>query len=401
MKFSTEDFGSGGSHLVRQVNLDSNHDFKDGNHGEIPISMVQVFHQVRGIPFEDLDVNDLIPSIREHGILQALLVCPISEGDGYALIAGHRRLRAAILLGLNRVPVTIKPDVIYDPENPENNETFTCLQLTENLQRQDLNPLQECLAIRQYRDRFGLNHSQLSAKLGLPRTNVLESIKIASFFEPKIEGVGRPTPESTSGEQSIPSKREVLISNPSTDCQNLPVGRPTPKNGPSLPGVGRPTPYLWDERIHQEVLKLSRSGLLLLASVGDQPYFDAVLRRLLDRESIRSVKSFIKTQQKRVESSQKSGENKATTIKNLVKISVDPTVSGISAFDFDPKSLTESCGLDPSESQEALASFRRNLLACIDSGLSKLFPNQRFELSVNFVLCAGMTRGQVIRNPLT
>src|SRR5207249_9760489 len=100
-------------------------------------------------------------SVRSHGVLQPLVVRQV--GEGFQLIAGERRLRAAREAGLAEVPVHV---VNFDDQ-----QVFEAA-LVENIQRSDLNAIEKAQGFKDYLDRFGLTQEQLGAKLGLDRTTV-------------------------------------------------------------------------------------------------------------------------------------------------------------------------------------------------------------------------------------
>jgi ParB family chromosome partitioning protein len=120
--------------------------------------------------FEPEALAALSASIRDHGVLQPLLVRP--AGDGYELIAGERRLRAAVAAGLAEVPIVVRE---ADPR--ERME----LALIENLQREDLSPLEEAAAYRQLIDEFGLTQDELSGRVGKSRPAIANSLRLLSL----------------------------------------------------------------------------------------------------------------------------------------------------------------------------------------------------------------------------
>lgn len=111
--------------------------------------------------FDDDELEALTASVKEHGVLQPLVVR--KTGDGFQLIAGERRLRAAQAAGLTEVPVHV---VAFDDQ-----QVFEAA-LVENIQRSDLNPIEKAQGFRDYLDRFGVSQEALGAKLGLDRTTV-------------------------------------------------------------------------------------------------------------------------------------------------------------------------------------------------------------------------------------
>jgi ParB family chromosome partitioning protein len=134
---------------------------------EITPNPYQPRHNVRDKAFEEL-----VESIRERGVLQPLLVR--STEEGYQLIAGERRWRAAQMAGLQRVPVVIKESA--EPESFE-------LALIENIQRQDLNPVEEGEAYRRLREEFNLSQEDIAKKIGKDRSTVANMIRLLKLPE--------------------------------------------------------------------------------------------------------------------------------------------------------------------------------------------------------------------------
>jgi ParB family chromosome partitioning protein len=107
--------------------------------------------------FDEAAIEDLVASVRAQGIIQPLVVTP--EGEGYAIIAGERRWRAARKAGLEEVPVVVR-QIADDREMLE-------LALVENLQRSDLNPIEEAEAYAALQEKFGLTAGQARPLLGI------------------------------------------------------------------------------------------------------------------------------------------------------------------------------------------------------------------------------------------
>lgn len=117
---------------------------------------------------------ELAASLKEHGVLQPLLVSQAPEG-GYLVIAGERRLRAARLAGLATVPVVIR-------EQLDNGQDLE-LALVENLQRRDLTPLEEARAYAQLRDQFRLVQREIAARVGVERSTVANALRLLKLPE--------------------------------------------------------------------------------------------------------------------------------------------------------------------------------------------------------------------------
>lgn len=125
-------------------------------------------------------MQELIDSIREKGVLQPILVRP--KGDGYEIIAGERRWRAAIEAGLDKVPVIVKE--VSDKEALE-------LALVENLQRQDLNPLEEAEAYRVLIEEFGYTQQEVAQKVGKDRSTVANALRLLKLSPEAKEALRR------------------------------------------------------------------------------------------------------------------------------------------------------------------------------------------------------------------
>ena len=122
--------------------------------------------------FDDDALNQLADSITENGLLQPIAVRPKQVGRGYIIIAGERRWRAARLAGLDEVPVIIK-DVT--------DEQAAALALIENLQREDLDPIEVAEGCRQLIEKYGLTQESAAKKLGKSRSAVTNSLRLLAL----------------------------------------------------------------------------------------------------------------------------------------------------------------------------------------------------------------------------
>lgn len=118
--------------------------------------------------FDEAALAELAGSIRDHGVLQPILVRPLPSGR-YQLIAGERRWRAARMAGLTEVPVVVRE--MTDLEAME-------FALIENLQREDLNPIEEALGYRQLMEEHGFTQEQVSARVGKSRPVVANALRL-------------------------------------------------------------------------------------------------------------------------------------------------------------------------------------------------------------------------------
>ena len=128
--------------------------------------------------FDEEELNDLSKSILEHGILQPLVVREVN--GKYEIVAGERRYRAARLAGLNEIPVIIK--------NFSDQQTLE-VALVENIQREDLNPMELACAYSLLMERFDLNQEQVADKVGKSRpsvANMLRLLKLNPYVQEKL-----------------------------------------------------------------------------------------------------------------------------------------------------------------------------------------------------------------------
>jgi ParB family chromosome partitioning protein len=137
---------------------------------ELPVNEISALPSQPRTRFPEKELTELAYSIRLHGILQPLVVTP-SE-DGYRLVAGERRLRAAKLAGLAHVPVHVRQ--ASDQEHYE-------LALLENIQRADLSPLEEATAYAKLIDDFELTQEELAKRLGRSRSAIAGSLRLLNL----------------------------------------------------------------------------------------------------------------------------------------------------------------------------------------------------------------------------
>ncbi len=127
--------------------------------------------------FDPAALEELAASIREHGVLQPVLVTQVRSDIGvttYQLIAGERRLQAARMAGVTRMPVVVK-----EAAGTELLE----IALVENLQREDLNPLEEAAAFKRLSDEFEMTQDQIAKRVGRSRTAVTNTLRLLSLEE--------------------------------------------------------------------------------------------------------------------------------------------------------------------------------------------------------------------------
>ena len=156
-----------------KVNLDQELKDHDGELREVPIDLIQ---RGRYQPRRDMDpaaLQELADSIRQQGVMQPVVVRPIAEGR-YELIAGERRWRATQMAGLDSIPAIIRdvPD-----------EAAIAMALIENIQRENLNPIEEAFALQRLQDEFGLTQAQVAEAVGKSRTTITNLLRLIGLSE--------------------------------------------------------------------------------------------------------------------------------------------------------------------------------------------------------------------------
>ncbi len=129
--------------------------------------------------FDEESLSELAESIAEHGLIQPIVVKPTTNGR-YSIIAGERRWRACRIAGLREVPVVIK-----DVDQQELME----LALIENLQREDLNAVEEALGYRSLIDSFGLTQEEVSKRMGKSRVAVTNALRLLNLNDDELEAL--------------------------------------------------------------------------------------------------------------------------------------------------------------------------------------------------------------------
>ena len=156
-----------------KVNLDQELKDHDGELREVPIDLIQ---RGRFQPRRDMDpaaLQELADSIRQQGVMQPVVVRPIAEGR-YELIAGERRWRATQMAELDSIPAIIRdvPD-----------EAAIAMALIENIQRENLNPIEEAFALQRLQDEFGLTQAQVAEAVGKSRTTITNLLRLIGLTE--------------------------------------------------------------------------------------------------------------------------------------------------------------------------------------------------------------------------
>ncbi|HCC23277.1 TPA: chromosome partitioning protein ParB [Candidatus Falkowbacteria bacterium] len=139
---------------------------------QIPVEKIEVNPMQPRRVFDHDELEELINSIKEYGVIQPLIVT--RQGDHYELIAGERRLRSSKIAGLKTVPC-----IVREADEQQKLE----LALIENVQRQNLNPIEEALAYQKLMDEFNLTQEEVSDRVGKSRSSIANTLRVINLPE--------------------------------------------------------------------------------------------------------------------------------------------------------------------------------------------------------------------------
>lgn len=253
----------------------------------IPIEQVQVNRQQPREYFAEQPLMELTESIKMHGIMQPLVVRKSAKDGQYELIAGERRLRAARLAGLSEVPVTLRE--CDDRESLE-------LALIENLQREDLNPLERARAYRKYLDETGSTTEELAQRVGQSRPNISNHLRLLNLNHEVQDmvaagelqmGHAKALLGVSEAEQQLATARQVVRRQLTARQVEALVGQiAQPKDSPSLAAPQRHMQALEDAlerslgvRVNIVPGRKKNAGRIVL-HYGDLTEFDRIAEKL-------------------------------------------------------------------------------------------------------------------------
>ncbi len=162
----------------RVISVSANPETTSGRVLEVSVSEIEVNPRQPRTHFSPSHLEDLIASIKEYGIIQPLVAT--QSNDGYQLIAGERRLRAAKALGLETVPVVVR--TATDQEK-------LVLALIENIQRHDLNPVEEARSYKALIDQFDLTQEECAKRLGKGRSAIANTIRLLELNDEMLDAL--------------------------------------------------------------------------------------------------------------------------------------------------------------------------------------------------------------------
>ncbi len=157
---------------------------RPGGTRELPVDRIVPNPYQPRTRFDDEATQELAASIKATGVLQPILVRRVPDGDGYQLVAGERRLRAAVAVGMVGIPAIIRD--VTDREMME-------LSLVENIQRENLNPIEEAKAFGTLVEKLGMTHDQVSERVGKQRVSITNSLRLLALPDEVQDMVSRGT----------------------------------------------------------------------------------------------------------------------------------------------------------------------------------------------------------------
>lgn len=155
--------------VISNKEKNKNDDISDKNYKEIPLSQIEPNPQQPRKDFIQEDLDELVASIKEHGVIQPIIVDQKEDGT-YLIVAGERRYRASKVAGLDKIPAVIKSQLT--------DEKILELALIENIQRSDLSPIEEALAYKQIMELEGIGQEELAKRVGKKRASVANSLRL-------------------------------------------------------------------------------------------------------------------------------------------------------------------------------------------------------------------------------
>lgn len=249
----------------------------------VPIAFIQASPNNPRKFFREEELQDLARSLREKGLLQPLVVRPLEgSADQFELVAGERRWRAAQRAGLHEVPVLIKD--LTDGEALE-------IALIENIQRSDLNPLEEARAYSQLMQEFSYTQQQLAESLGKSRSHIANTLRLLNLPEmvrQQIEEgkltagharalVATDAPEDLA-QQIIQLGLSVREAEQLTRDQSAPKDRTAPEKDANLAQLERQLSELLGLKV--DIIDKGRKGGTLAISYRSMDQLDQVCRKL-------------------------------------------------------------------------------------------------------------------------
>lgn len=148
-----------------------------GNLDEVPIEFIRPGKYQPRTHFSEESIEELAESIKAQGVMQPIVLRPV-DSDRYEIIAGERRWRAAQRAGMEKIPAVIRK---------VDDESALAMSLIENIQREDLNPLEEAIALQRLVDDFQFTHQEVAQAVGKSRSAVTNTLRLTHLADPVAE----------------------------------------------------------------------------------------------------------------------------------------------------------------------------------------------------------------------
>ena len=217
--------------------------------GELAVELLQAGQYQPRTKMDPASLEELAQSIREQGLISPILVRPIGK-DKYEIIAGERRFRASKIAGLNKVPVIVKN---YDEKQIKE------ISLIENLQREDLNPIEAATAMKQLMDDYGLTQEELAERIAKSRSAVANTLRLLTLDNEVVKLVAN-------GKLSSGHAR-ALVTLP-LDMQKK-IANNAVKNGMSVRDVEKATKDYFNPPSEIKKTKMAKQALEMSAELKD------------------------------------------------------------------------------------------------------------------------------------
>lgn len=253
----------------------------------IPVGNIEPNPRQPRVRMDREELAELTASIREHGVLQPLIVTKGAGYEQYTLIAGERRLMASREAGLEYVPAIVRE---------ASEQQFLEIALVENVQRADLSPLEAAEAYRQLTDDFGLSHEEIADRVGKSRTAVTNTLRLLKLPESVLNALaegkitegharallGLPTPQAQANALQTILRNDLNVRQAEELVRRLSGQKEPPKPRPELP----PDMAAVEQRLRDQLgtkvrLNPSRKGGTVVIHYFSEEELAAIVSRIL------------------------------------------------------------------------------------------------------------------------
>ena len=254
-----------------------------------PIKNIQPNPRQPRREIQSADLEELAASIREHGIIQPLILTRKDSSDQYVLIAGERRLKAAAMAGLESVPAIVRN---------ANDQQRLELALIENIQREDLAPIEAAEAYQNLAEEFGLSHDEIAVQVGKSRVAVTNTIRLLKLPETVLkalnagtisEGHARallalPNPQAQSAALQTIIKHNLTVRQAEELARKMAGQKPVQAHKPIKPAAIRDLEEQMRDRLGTKVtIQHGKKGGTIVIHYYSEEELDALVAQLLNQ----------------------------------------------------------------------------------------------------------------------